>query len=96
MSLLFFLYMPLLLPKTARPLTPSSLSRPCRCGAFPAAQVCLFGSTEVDLKAALRGGGSDGDVEESIAQAVQRKKKQHAGMFELAKKKNRPMILIGG
>ncbi len=27
---------------------------------------------------------------------VKRKKQQHAGMFELAKQPNRPMILIGG
>jgi hypothetical protein len=27
---------------------------------------------------------------------VKRKKKQHAGMFEIAKMKNRPMITIGG
>jgi len=27
---------------------------------------------------------------------VGRKKKQHAGMFELANSPNRPMILIGG
>lgn len=59
-------------------------------------QVCLFGSTEVDLKEALRASDSDEQVVRHISDAVKRKKKQHAGMFELAKRKNRPMILIGG
>jgi len=33
---------------------------------------------------------------EAIQQALSRKKAKHAGMFELSKTKNRPMILIGG
>ena len=76
-------------------------------------QVCLFGNTEVSLRDALRGGASDGEITELIADAVAKKKKQHAGlhnwndvilydvminagMFNLSKMKNRPMILIGG
>jgi molybdenum cofactor biosynthesis enzyme MoaA len=59
-------------------------------------QVCLFGNAEVSLRDALRGGASDDDITELIAGAVSRKKKQHAGMFNLSKMKNRPMILIGG
>jgi hypothetical protein len=31
-----------------------------------------------------------------IGMAVQRKMARHAGMFEIAKQKNRPMITIGG
>jgi molybdenum cofactor biosynthesis protein A len=59
-------------------------------------KVCLFGNAEVSLRDALRGGASDDDITELIAGAVSRKKKQHAGMFNLSKMKNRPMILIGG
>ncbi|EGD80518.1 molybdenum cofactor synthesis 1 isoform 2 [Salpingoeca rosetta] len=59
-------------------------------------KVCLFGSTEVDLKHALRRSENDEETIREIDAAVKRKKKQHAGMFELAKRKNRPMILIGG
>ena len=59
-------------------------------------QVCLFGNTEVSLRDAIREGASDEMLREIIGAAVKRKKRQHAGMFELAKMKNRPMILIGG
>jgi cyclic pyranopterin phosphate synthase len=58
--------------------------------------VCLFGSTEVSLRDAMRGGCSDEELIHVIGAAVGRKKKQHAGMFNISKMKNRPMILIGG
>lgn len=59
-------------------------------------KVCLFGSSEVSLRDAVRGGASKEHLEAVIAAAVSRKKAQHAGMFNLAQRKNRPMILIGG
>lgn len=66
-------------------------------------KVCLFGAAEISLRDALRrppqSGNEDNDqsqVVQLISQAVKRKKAKHAGMFELARMKNRPMILIGG
>jgi len=59
-------------------------------------KVCLFGSTEVSLRDAIRQGCTDEDLRSIIHAAVQRKKARHAGMFEIAKTKNRPMITIGG
>lgn len=59
-------------------------------------KVCLFGNTEVSLRDLIRQGSSDQDLVKTIDLAVKKKKKQHAGMFELASRKNRPMILIGG
>eukprot|EP00054_Salpingoeca_dolichothecata_P007056 m.41253 g.41253 ORF g.41253 m.41253 type:complete len:80 (+) comp16838_c0_seq5:93-332(+) len=59
-------------------------------------KVCLFGAAEVSLRDALRNNTSQEDLLEIIGAAVHKKKKQHAGMFNLAKMKNRPMILIGG
>ena len=44
----------------------------------------------------LRQGKGDQELLDIIGMAVKKKKKQHAGMFELASRKNRPMILIGG
>ncbi|XP_076235842.1 molybdenum cofactor synthesis 1 isoform X2 [Calliopsis andreniformis] len=59
-------------------------------------KVCLFeGKGEVSLRDALRNGASDDILKELIRIAVQRKKKQHAGMFNLSQMENRPMILIG-
>ncbi|XP_038075089.1 molybdenum cofactor biosynthesis protein 1-like [Patiria miniata] len=58
-------------------------------------KVCLFGNAEVSLRDIMREGASDEDLLEVIGAAVGRKKKQHAGMFNIAKMKNRPMILIG-
>ncbi|XP_068239463.1 molybdenum cofactor biosynthesis protein 1-like [Palaemon carinicauda] len=57
-------------------------------------KVCLFGSSEVSLRDSMRSGCSDADLLEVIGGAVSRKKRQHAGMLNLAKLKNRPMILI--
>ncbi|XP_073994888.1 molybdenum cofactor synthesis 1 isoform X3 [Rhodnius prolixus] len=59
-------------------------------------KVCLFGNTEISLRDALRSGCSEDDLLCMIGAAVQRKKKQHAGMLNLAQMPNRPMILIGG
>ncbi|CEP17212.1 hypothetical protein [Parasitella parasitica] len=59
-------------------------------------KVCLFGNAEVSLRDMIRQGKTDDELLEIIGAAVKKKKKQHAGMFELASRKNRPMILIGG
>eukprot|EP00794_Sanderia_malayensis_P017674 gene17674-19436_t len=57
-------------------------------------KVCLFGNSEVSLRDELRSGHSDEMLLDVIATAVGNKKKQHAGMFNIVKQKNRPMILI--
>ncbi|XP_043605500.1 molybdenum cofactor biosynthesis protein 1 isoform X2 [Bombus pyrosoma] len=60
-------------------------------------KVCLFeGKGEVSLRDALRSGASNDVLKEMIGEAVWRKKKQHAGMLNLSRMENRPMILIGG
>jgi len=59
-------------------------------------KVCLFGNAEVNLRDLLRENVPDHQLLDIIGAAVKNKKKQHAGMFELAETKNRPMILIGG
>ncbi len=59
-------------------------------------QVCLFGNAEVSLRDAIRAGSSDTELLHIVQAAVGRKKKQHAGMENLAAMKNRPMIKIGG
>lgn len=59
-------------------------------------KVCLFGSAEVSLRDAMRAGASDDALVELIDAAVNRKKAAHAGMLNLPKLDNRPMILIGG
>lgn len=59
-------------------------------------KVCLHGNSEVSLRDALRSGASEEELLGVIGAAVKRKKKQHAGMSNLSKLKNRPMILIGG
>lgn len=60
-------------------------------------KVCLFGATEQSLRDVLRDNvESDDQLRALIGAAVQRKKPRHAGMFEIAKSKNRPMITIGG
>ncbi|CAG8588669.1 3323_t:CDS:2 [Ambispora leptoticha] len=57
-------------------------------------KVCLFGNTEVSLRDLLRNKVPEEQILKIIGMAVRNKKKQHAGMFELAATKNRPMILI--
>lgn len=59
-------------------------------------KVCLFGNSEISLRDAIRSGCSEEDLLLMIGAAVRRKKKQHAGMMNLAQMPNRPMILIGG
>ncbi|XP_004846685.1 molybdenum cofactor biosynthesis protein 1 isoform X1 [Heterocephalus glaber] len=58
-------------------------------------KVCLFGNSEVSLRDHLRAGTSEQQLLTIIGAAVGRKKRQHAGMFNIAQMKNRPMILIG-
>ncbi|XP_071433000.1 molybdenum cofactor biosynthesis protein 1 isoform X3 [Pithys albifrons albifrons] len=57
-------------------------------------KVCLFGNSEVSLRDHLRSGASEEELVQIIGAAVGRKKKQHAGMFNISQMKNRPMILI--
>ncbi|XP_065536107.1 molybdenum cofactor biosynthesis protein 1 isoform X1 [Lathamus discolor] len=57
-------------------------------------KVCLFGNSEVSLRDHLRSGASEEELIQVIGAAVGRKKKQHAGMFNISQMKNRPMILI--
>jgi cyclic pyranopterin phosphate synthase len=59
-------------------------------------KVCLFGANEVSLRDAMREGASDEQLRQVISVAVDKKRAAHAGMFELAKAKNRAMIKIGG
>ncbi|KAM5552569.1 GTP 3',8-cyclase, mitochondrial [Rosa sericea] len=59
-------------------------------------KVCLFGPSEVSLRDPLRQGADDHELREIIGSAVKRKKASHAGMFDIAKTANRPMIHIGG
>ncbi|KAJ3063041.1 Molybdenum cofactor synthesis protein 1 [Podochytrium sp. JEL0797] len=63
-------------------------------------KVCLFGNSEVNLRDVLRRGGGavvpDEEVIRVIEEAVRNKKRQHAGMDDLAKMKNRAMVMIGG
>ncbi|KAL6180436.1 hypothetical protein ACLB2K_047099 [Fragaria x ananassa] len=59
-------------------------------------KVCLFGPSEVSLRDPLRQGADDHELGEIIGSAVKRKKASHAGMFDIAKTANRPMIHIGG
>jgi cyclic pyranopterin phosphate synthase len=57
------------------------------------------------LKNVIRGGATDlellnvinlAGMNFSLICVVRNKKEKHAGMFDLAKMKNRPMVLIGG
>ncbi|KAI3407483.1 GTP 3' [Psidium guajava] len=59
-------------------------------------KVCLFGPSEVSLRDPLRAGAEEDELREIISAAVKRKKAAHAGMFDIAKTANRPMIHIGG
>ncbi|XP_010542781.1 PREDICTED: cyclic pyranopterin monophosphate synthase, mitochondrial isoform X3 [Tarenaya hassleriana] len=59
-------------------------------------KVCLFGPSEVSLRDPIRSGADDEELREIIGAAVKRKKAAHAGMFDIAKTANRPMIHIGG
>ncbi|VAI27614.1 unnamed protein product [Triticum turgidum subsp. durum] len=59
-------------------------------------KVCLFGPSEVSLREPIHSGIDDAGLKEIISAAVKRKKAKHAGMFDIAKTANRPMIHIGG
>ncbi|XP_076956729.1 GTP 3',8-cyclase, mitochondrial-like [Bidens hawaiensis] len=59
-------------------------------------KVCLFGPSEVSLRDPIRNGADDNELQQIISAAVKRKKASHAGMFDIAKTPNRPMIHIGG
>ncbi|XP_046992691.1 molybdenum cofactor biosynthesis protein 1-like [Schistocerca americana] len=59
-------------------------------------EVCLFGYSEISLRDAIRSKCSEDDLLAMIGAALRRKKKQHGGMLNPSKMKNRPMILIGG
>ncbi len=59
-------------------------------------KVCLFGANEVSLRDAVREGASDEELRLIVSAAVDRKKAAHAGMFDLARTKNRAMVTIGG
>ncbi|XP_057978748.1 GTP 3',8-cyclase, mitochondrial isoform X2 [Malania oleifera] len=59
-------------------------------------KVCLFGPSEVSLRDPIRNGADDHVLKEIIGAAIKRKKASHAGMFEIARTENRPMIHIGG
>lgn len=59
-------------------------------------KVCLFGSAEVSLRDVMRRGATDDDLLDIVSAAVGRKRARHAGMYNLAKMENRPMIMIGG
>ena len=56
----------------------------------------MFGANEVSLRDAMRQGATTEELHAIISAAVDRKKAAHAGMFELAKLKNRAMVKIGG
>lgn len=47
-------------------------------------KVCLFGNKEVSLRDAIRSGCSEDDLVALIGASVMRKKKQHAGEFDIA------------
>ena len=59
-------------------------------------KVCLFGSSEVSLRDAMREGASDEQLRRIISAAVTRKRFAHANMDVLAATQNRAMIKIGG
>ncbi|KAB5540751.1 hypothetical protein DKX38_013725 [Salix brachista] len=57
---------------------------------------CIALSLQVSLRDPLREGAEEHELREIIGAAVKRKKASHAGMFDIAKTANRPMIHIGG
>jgi cyclic pyranopterin phosphate synthase len=65
---------------------------------------CLFSETEIDLKAALRSGGPDTEIERLIRLAIEVKPEGHnmgdaiarRGPLALGGEKRRPMAKIGG
>lgn len=59
-------------------------------------KVCLFGQKEVSLRDPMREGATDDELRRIVSDAVGGKKARHAGMYNIAGRKNRPMIAIGG
>jgi cyclic pyranopterin phosphate synthase len=59
-------------------------------------KVCLFGSTEISLRDAIRAGATNSDLLNLISTTVAAKNARHAGMKTLAMRSNRPMTTIGG
>ncbi|CAI6360039.1 unnamed protein product [Macrosiphum euphorbiae] len=59
-------------------------------------KACLFQNNEISLRDPLREGASDEELLDIISNAVKDKKRKHAGMENLPRMPNRPMILIGG
>eukprot|EP00285_Hemiselmis_virescens_P003057 CAMPEP_0173414648 /NCGR_PEP_ID=MMETSP1356-20130122/84441_1 /TAXON_ID=77927 ORGANISM="Hemiselmis virescens, Strain PCC157" /NCGR_SAMPLE_ID=MMETSP1356 /ASSEMBLY_ACC=CAM_ASM_000847 /LENGTH=303 /DNA_ID=CAMNT_0014376847 /DNA_START=9 /DNA_END=920 /DNA_ORIENTATION=+ len=60
---------------------------------------CLFGTGEVSLRDAMRGGASDAELLEVVSLAVRKKAAKHGGhgdMYGIAAGENRAMIKIGG
>ncbi|XP_050530825.1 molybdenum cofactor biosynthesis protein 1 isoform X5 [Daktulosphaira vitifoliae] len=59
-------------------------------------KACLFQNNEISLRNPLREGASEKELLDIISNAVKAKKRKHAGMKNLSKMINRPMVLIGG
>lgn len=59
-------------------------------------RTCLFSDTEIDIRRALRDGGSDEAVEELLFKAVKEKPERHHINENIFKKCSRTMSLIGG
>jgi molybdenum cofactor biosynthesis protein A len=59
-------------------------------------KVCLFSNKEYSLRDMLREGKSNQELYEVISNAIKGKKYSHDGMYNIAGRKNRPMITIGG
>lgn len=57
---------------------------------------CLFSETEIDLKAPLRNGASDGEIERLLRLSVEIKPEGHSGLHALGSDYQRPMSKIGG
>jgi cyclic pyranopterin phosphate synthase len=57
---------------------------------------CLFSPPEDNLRAAMRGGADDADIERIIRRVIGLKQEKHAGMDHLAALPNNSMIQIGG
>ena len=59
-------------------------------------KTCLFSNDEVSVKALLRSGASDDEIQTLILDTLKRKDEMHDGVTELLKNENRSMIQIGG
>jgi cyclic pyranopterin phosphate synthase len=59
-------------------------------------KVCLHSNEETNLRDLLRENFSEEELFKVINSAVKGKKFSHDGMYNLAERKNRPMITIGG